>query len=133
MRNKLDPDMKGRARELRNYATPAERILWKSLRNLNRQGFHFRCQVPFRRYILDFVEYGRKIVIEVDGDTHATSEARLRDDERDRLLHSEGYRVLRFRNSEIRENVEGAIVSILAEVEAPHPNPPHKGEGTCRV
>jgi very-short-patch-repair endonuclease len=116
MRTRLDPDMKDRARELRRNATPAERALWQGLRNLNRQGFHFHRQVPFRRYILDFAEHGRKVVIEVDGDTHATLQMRLRDDERDRLLHSEGYRVLRFWNSEIRENVEGVIVRILAEV-----------------
>jgi very-short-patch-repair endonuclease len=129
MRNKLDPDMKDRARALRSNATPAERALWQALRDLNRQGYHFRRQVPFRRYILDFAEHGRKIVIEVDGDTHAASDARLRDDERDRLLHSEGYRVLRFWNSEIRESVQGVVVTILAEIGAPHPDPPHKGEG----
>jgi very-short-patch-repair endonuclease len=129
MRNKLDPDMKDRARELRRNATPAERALWQALRDLNQRGFHFRRQVPFRRYILDFAEHGRKIVIEVDGDTHAAAEMRSRDDERGRLLHAEGYRVLRFWNSEVRENVEGVIVRILAEFDVPHPNPPHKGEG----
>jgi very-short-patch-repair endonuclease len=51
MRTTLDPEMKSRARELRRNATPAERALWRGLRDLNRQGFNFRRQVPFRRYI----------------------------------------------------------------------------------
>jgi very-short-patch-repair endonuclease len=113
--------MKERSRELRQTATPAERILWRKLRELKPLGFHFRRQVPFRAYILDFVEHKRKLVIEVDGDTHAAPDNEKRDQTRDRILRAEGYRVLRFWNFEVHENVDGIIEKILAEFPARPP------------
>jgi very-short-patch-repair endonuclease len=67
MRTPLKPGTIGRARNLRTHATDAERKLWYKLRELKALGYHFRRQVPFRSYILDFVEHSAKFVIELDG------------------------------------------------------------------
>jgi very-short-patch-repair endonuclease len=115
MRTRLRSGTKERARELRRAATPAEKILWRKLRELKPLGLHFRRQVPFRAYILDFVEHTRKLVIEVDGDTHAATDSRVRDKVRDQILKSEGYCVLRLWNFEVRENVDGIVEKILSE------------------
>jgi len=113
MRTRLKPGVRDRSRELRNAPTPAERKLWRALRQLKREGFHFRRQVPFRGFYLDFVEHTQKLVIEVDGDTHGTEEGRLKDKRRDAVLTGEGYCVLRFWNSEVHDSVEGVVLTIL--------------------
>jgi very-short-patch-repair endonuclease len=116
MRNRVKLLIRERARELRHHATPVERLLWRSLRELNREGFHFRRQVPFRGFILDFAEHGRKVVIELDGDSHYSEKRIARDARRDRVLADEGYRVLRFKNFEVRDGVDGVIRTILLEI-----------------
>src|SRR5258708_22105479 len=101
MRTPPRPGMIGRARSLRTHATDAERNLWYKLRELKAFGYHFRRQVPFRSYILDFVEHSAKFVIELDGGQHGEDRHRLRDEIRDRTLRSEGYRVMRFLNADV--------------------------------
>jgi very-short-patch-repair endonuclease len=89
-----------RAREMRKAMTPAEIRLWLALRRLRADGFHFRRQVPFRGYFLDFVCHGYCLVIEVDGQTH---DDRVDHDRlRDAVLAREGYRTLRFSNEDVR-------------------------------
>ncbi len=114
--------------------TDAERKLWYKLRELNAQGYHFRRQAPFRYYFLDFVEHTAKIVIELDGSQHGFDDHAARDRVRDEILRGEGYRVLRFFNSAVFENIDGVVRLIVRECgPAPHPSrsarrPPHKGE-----
>ena len=98
------------ARRLRTNATDWERRLWRHLRELNQRGFHFRRQVPFRNYILDFAEHRARLVIELDGSQHARRKEQ--DERRDALLVSEGYRVLRFWNADLTENLEGVLDAI---------------------
>jgi len=127
-----------RARELRTHLTDAERVLWYKLRELKQIGYHFRRQSPFRMYILDFVEHRAKLIIELDGSQHGLPDQSLKDEKRDALLRSEGYLVLRFWNSEVNENLDGVIETIVRELQRrdPHPTiaeggdcrPPHKGE-----
>jgi very-short-patch-repair endonuclease len=90
-----------RARELRENATDSERKLWRELRVLRQQGVHFRRQAPFRGYILDFVEHTLRLVIEVDGGSHAAPENLEHDAIRDGVLAQEGYFTLRIWNDEI--------------------------------
>ena len=61
-----------RSRALRTAATLPERHLWTFLRTLRQEGHHFRRQAPFRGYVLDFVCYGLRLVVEVDGAHHGT-------------------------------------------------------------
>ena len=113
MRRRLKPGTIDRARDLRRHATEYEERLWWKLRELKRVGYHWRQQAPFRGYYLDFVEHTAQIVVELDGSQHGLAENRRRDAARDALLRREGYRVLRFWNSEVIENLDGVIETIL--------------------
>jgi len=117
MRTRFKPGTIDRARLLRKRATDAERKLWYILRGLRAQGFHFRRQVPFRGYILDFVEHSARLVVELDGSQDAQPKHRAADEIRDRVLLSEGYRVLRFSNFDALTRPWGIAQSIVAEME----------------
>ncbi|WBH15708.1 endonuclease domain-containing protein [Sphingomonas radiodurans] len=106
----------GRARALRRNATPAEARLWSILRNSALEGAKFRRQQRIGPYIADFVCQSARLVIEVDGDTHATPEAIAHDAKRTAFLHHEGYRVLRFSNADVIQNVEGVAATITAHL-----------------
>ena len=101
-----------------------EVILWSGLKRLRAEGFQFRRQAPFRGYYLDFVCFSRRLVIEVDGEGHADAVQAAHDAIRDSVLKREGFRVLRFWNGEVRENLEGVMSSIRAALEAAPVSPP---------
>jgi len=125
MRTRLEPHRIERARRLRRDATEVEKKLWRRLRELKPLGHHFRRQVPFRSYVLDFVEHRHRLVIELDGGQHGMPEGRLRDASRDRVLRDCGYRVLRFWNVEVTENIDGCVDSIVRALkERPPTRPP---------
>lgn len=109
-----------RARGLRRQSPPAERLLWAQLRDRRLGGFKFRRQRPIGPYFVDFVCLERKLIIEVDGASHDFTIEH--DALRDARLRTSGYRVLRFRNDEIRGNSDGvrqAILNTLAEPPSP--------------
>jgi very-short-patch-repair endonuclease len=118
-----------RARSMRTEPTQAERKLWWNLRHrLAITGTHFRRQVRIGYYIVDFASHGLKLVIELDGGQHA--ERSMPDARRTKFLESEGYRVLRFWNNEVMQNIDGVLEVIQNSILAtPTPTPPHKGEG----
>jgi very-short-patch-repair endonuclease len=122
-----------RARTLRKLLTPQEVKLWVKLREMKALGCHFRKQAPIGRYIVDFVSFSSRIVVEVDGGQHGLQKGAQSDHERDAFLRSQGFRVLRFWNSDVDQNLSGVMESIVAELNAPTPAlravPPHKGEG----
>jgi very-short-patch-repair endonuclease len=113
MRKRVSSVMRNRARQLRKHATDAENHLWNLLRTMKPLGYHFRRQVSFRAYILDFAEHSHKLVIEVDGDQHAQPENRMRDALRDKVLHHEGYAVIRVSNLDVNENMDGIVREIM--------------------
>ncbi|EYB69165.1 hypothetical protein DEIPH_ctg011orf0152 [Deinococcus phoenicis] len=100
---------KVRARELRQRATPHEEELWRHLRAGRLMGVKFKRQQPLGFYIADFVALERNLVIELDGSQHAGSEY---DAVRDAELTARGFRVLRFWNNEVTENLEGVLTRI---------------------
>jgi very-short-patch-repair endonuclease len=111
------------ARRLRRDSTQAEQRLWRYLRSRSLAGFKFVRQKPIGPYIVDFVCREKRLVIEVDGGQHADNN---NDAVRDRWLAEHRYRVLRFWNNEILENIEGVWDTIFAAASAatpPHPNP----------
>ena len=113
--------------------TDAEKALWRVLRGRQVMGLKFRRQYPFGDYILDFVCLENKLVIEVDGGQHG---GRAQYDEiRTRDLRTVGFRVLRFWNNEVLQEIDAVKETILKAVEeySPHPlpNPPLEGEGVC--
>jgi very-short-patch-repair endonuclease len=110
---------RGRARSLRRHMTDAEAKLWRMLRGRRFVAFKCRRQVPFRSYILDFVCFEAKIVVEVDGSQHADSKA---DSTRDALLRAEGFRTLRYWNSDVLLHPDVVAEDIFSRLRAtPHP------------
>ena len=120
------------ARQLRRMMTPAERKLWWHLREARFAGSHFRRQATIGNYFVDFCCHTSRLVIEVDGDSHAEGRGIVADARRTEFLQSRGYRVLRFWNNDVRTNIEGVmtiIASALASGKAqepptPDPSPP---------
>jgi very-short-patch-repair endonuclease len=96
------------AQELRNNPTQAERQLWSILR-AEGMGMKFRRQAVIGQFIVDFVCYERKLVIEVDGGQHHQNQ---QDVKRDAWLKSEGFRVLRFWNNDVLGNLDGVYQKI---------------------
>jgi very-short-patch-repair endonuclease len=94
----LDPKARNTARRLRGEMPDAERLLWWRLREANRNGFHFRRQVPIRGYFADFAEHSAKVIIELDGSQHGDTSRHTHDAVRDCVIAAEGYCVLRFPN-----------------------------------
>lgn len=105
------------ARLLRQKLTPAEAQLWSALRGRQLLGLKFRCQHPVGRFILDFYCPSCKLVIEVDGGIHAQQKAY--DEARTAHLQSFGYRVLRFTNEEVLNDLQTVLARIVEAAEAP--------------
>ncbi len=101
-----------RARALRRRSTKAETLLWRRLRSRELSGVKFRRQVPIGPYFPDFVAFEQRLIIEVDGGQHGEDGP-----ERSLYLESEGFRILRFWNNEVLENIDGVLSTILAAIE----------------
>lgn len=115
------------ARHLRTHSTDAERVLWRHLRAYRLRGHKFRRQAPIGRYIVDFVCFEMRLVIELDGGQHA--ERTKYESDRTAWLRRQGFRVLRFWNTDVLNNLEG-VREVIAEACAggpPLPNPPPQG------
>ena len=113
-----------RARALRSDMTEPERRLWSVLR-AGQLGVKFQRQVVLAPYIADFAARSERLVIEIDGETHVGRE--IEDARRTAELEARGFRVVRFTNSEVMTNLEGATRAIMIalgrEVEPPSPQP----------
>jgi cobalamin biosynthesis Mg chelatase CobN len=123
----------GRARSLRLHGTPPERRLWLLLRELRPLGYHFRRQVPIGRYFADFACHHPRLVVELDGDTHAAAVAY--DAERTAFLETAGYTVLRIGNRDVVRNLDGVgqtILNALTSLATPAPDPSPQGGGERR-
>ena len=103
------------ARAMRADATKAENLLWQALRNRQLAGLKFKRQVPLVGYIVDFVCFEARLILEVDGGQHAESN---RDVERDRMFESQGFRTLRFWNDEVIGNIDAVCETIMREAGA---------------
>jgi very-short-patch-repair endonuclease len=116
-----------RAKRLRREQTNAERVFWFCVRDHRLAGLKFKRQVPIDRYIVDFLCADHKLVIELDGGQHATTD----ETNRTRILEAMGYLVLRFWNDDVLENTDGVleeILNVIARSESPHPDPLPTGE-----
>ncbi|TAN72272.1 MAG: DUF559 domain-containing protein [Gallionella sp.] len=114
------------AKELRGNMTDAERLLWYHLRAHRLSGMKFKRQQPLGDYIVDFVCFGARLVIEVDGGQHLDN---MQDQRRDTWLRSQGFEVLRFWNNEVLEQTDAVLERVL-QFFSPSPPPlPHEGGG----
>ena len=112
--------LKPQVRENRKRPTEAEAILWSYLRNRKLIGYKIRRQHSIHVYIVDFVCYEKRLVIELDGSIH--DKQKEYDIERTKVLNDQGFRVLRFRNSEVLNNLDNVIERIKHELTSP-PDP----------
>ena len=116
-----DPILLKRAKAMRSEMPQSEREVWTALRGKRFQGVKFSRQVVIGRYIADFVARSRKLIIEIDSDTHVDPE---KDARRTLELEEAGYRVIRFSNSDVMTNLEGVLTTISAALlDSPSPNP----------
>ncbi len=103
------------ARRMRKAMTDAEKKLWFELRRrLPVEGTHFRRQVPIGSYIVDFCCLAERLVIEVDGNQHATDEAHAYDARRTASIAASGFRVLRFSNEDVLCTTDSVLDTIFA-------------------
>ena len=122
-------DQKNFAKHLRRNMTDAEKLLWRHLRGHRLAGQKFRRQQPLGSYVVDFVHFGARLIVEADGGQHNASS---HDAQRDAWLKGQGFRVLRFWNNEILLNTDQVLAVIFEAVggvaASPHPSPA-RGEG----
>ncbi len=116
----LNGTLLARARQMRSEATDAERKLWAHLRRKN-LGVKFKRQYVVRGYIVDFCCPERRLIVELDGGQHA--ETLAYDERRSSLLAQDRFRVLRFWNSDVLQNIEGVLESIVQALQTPSPPP----------
>lgn len=119
------------ARVLRTSSTDVENLLWRQLRRKELAGLKFRRQQPIDNYVVDFVCFEKRVVIEVDGGRHASE--RDKDAERDEYLIRNGFKVLRFWNNEVLQNIDG-VLEVIRNSCWSHPplNPLPSREGKSR-
>ncbi len=101
-----------RARELRRNATEAEKKLWRGLRSRFGKAVKFRRQHPVGGYIVDFVVLESWLIVEVDGGQHAGDGPERTDD-----LMALGYRLIRFWNNDVIDNIEGVLAEVAVALE----------------
>ena len=110
-------------RELRKNLTDAERLLWKHLRLRQIEGCKFRRQQPIGNYIVDFVCFEKRLIIEVDGGQH--SEHLAYDSKRGAWLQSQGFKILRFWDNQVLKETEAVTETIFDALGgSPHLHPP---------
>jgi very-short-patch-repair endonuclease len=95
---------------LRKNPTVAEKCLWQHLRRRQMFEHKFRRQHPVGPYIVDFICLEKKLVVEVDGGQHLDQEAY--DERRSRFLQEKGYRVLRFWNNQVLQQIQTVLRAI---------------------
>jgi len=101
------------ARNMRREPTDAEAAMWRLLRDRRLARFKFRRQVPFQTYILDFVCFRERLILEIDGSQHASSEC---DTARDAALVAEGFRIARYWNNDVLQRSSSVLEDILEKL-----------------
>jgi len=125
-----DAKLAGHARENRKHMTEPETRMWLSRRAERFAGIKFRRQKVIGPFIADFAANEPKLVIEIDGNTHDGDDEH--DANRTRFLEAQGYRVVRYRNADVMQNLEGVLIhlmGVIAEMQSPSPLPTLSPEG----
>jgi very-short-patch-repair endonuclease len=107
-----------RAKQLRKNSTDAERMLWRALRSRQIGGHKFRRQQPLGLFIVDFVCLEARVVVEVDGGQHNEDEGPAYDQRRSQWLEKEGFRVIRFWNHEVLNQLDSVLDAISEALSA---------------
>jgi len=110
MHKRTTPIIFGHAKQLHRNLTPVEAKLWARLRAHRMKDVHFRNQHAIGNYVVDFCAPRRKLIIELDGSHHLEQEEY--DAERTSYLESKGYRVVRFWNDDVMNDIEEVLRAI---------------------
>jgi very-short-patch-repair endonuclease len=110
--NRLRPFRLAVAKRLRANMTSAEERLWRELDRVPLLKTHFRRQAPIGPYVADFACLRARLIVELDGPSHQSEEDRKKDLRRTQWLEREGYRVLRFWNQDVFDNLDGVLDTI---------------------
>jgi len=109
-------DLLAKARTLRKNQTPQERKMWNLLRHHRFYGFEFRRQYIIDNYIVDFVCLEKMLVIELDGGQHNETANIKYDTRRTKYIESKGFKVIRFWNDEIDNDINGVYDCLKSEL-----------------
>lgn len=109
------------AKSLRHNMTDAETLLWRHLRAHRLDGQKFLRQQPIGPYVVDFVHFGARVIVEADGGQHNENE---KDEARDVWLTNQGFNVLRFWNDQILQSTDSVLEVIWVAVKSAAPSPP---------
>ncbi|MDO9288508.1 MAG: endonuclease domain-containing protein [Thermodesulfovibrionales bacterium] len=120
-RIQYNPKLKEAARRLRNNSTKAEIKLWTYLKGKQHIGYDFHRQKPIDNYIADFFCNKLMLAVELDGYTHSFEEVADRDEIKEQRLNEIGIRVLRFKDEDVMNNIEGVIAEIKEWIKAHTP------------
>jgi len=101
--------LKKYARALRRNMTDAERLLWSKVRRKQLKGFQFYRQRIIGNYIADFYCPKANVIIEIDGGQHYNNEGLKADEVRDDYMKNQGFKVLRFSDRDVIENLNGVM------------------------
>ncbi len=123
----MTSEQRGFARELRRRQTSAEDLLWQQLRGRRLLGRKFRRQVPIGAYVVDFLCFDAKLIVEIDGKQHGW--AADYDDRRTAEIEALGFSVIRFTNTEVRERLDDVMIRIKAALKGPDGPPLPRGRG----
>ena len=116
------------ARQLRKSETRAEKLLWQELRNRKLDGHKFVRQAPAGPYIADFMCREQRLIVEVDGATHASDDEIASDRARSAHLVTLGYTIIRLQNIEVLEAMDQAL-TVIKEALARSPHLPCVPQG----
>lgn len=105
-------ELKQLSKQLRTNMTDEEKLLWSKVRRKQMKGYQFYRQRIIGDYIVDFYCPKANLIIELDGGQHYTEEGMKKDKSRDVYIKQEGYRVLRFSDKEVFENLHGIMERI---------------------
>jgi len=121
-----DEEQRDFARQLRNNSTAPEKNLWYFLRG-NKLGVKFRRQAAIGSYVVDFVCFSHRLIVELDGPQHVTEAGKKQDECRTAWLESRGFRLIRFRNQKLDDEIQQVVAEIervLREQVAREGSPP---------
>lgn len=106
------------AKDLRIYQTDAEKKFWGRIRNRTFEGLKFRRQIQLGPYIVDFVCFEKKLIVEIDGGQHCENKC---DEVRDKYFKDRDYTIKRYWNNDVITNIEGVLEDLRQEILTPHP------------
>ena len=115
MRVHYNPRLKELARTLRNNSTLSEVLLWNHLKGKQMRGYDFHRQKPIDNYIVDFFCPRLRLIIEIDGQSHAFKGKK--DEQRKNRLELLGCYILRFDDLDVKKNMEGVLATIKKWIE----------------